>query len=264
MSNLNSNESVIERSHKIPVVVDFWAPWCGPCQFLGPIIEELAQEAIGRWELVKINTDEHQDLSTKYNIRSIPAVKMFYEGEVIAEFAGALPKHQISKWLDQHIPDKRKEKLTEIISRLNQENHETVLGELELFVEANPDLKEGQVWLAAEKVFEDTEEAVELVGDIKIGHELYDLAEDVRNLAHLMEYDEGGNPKLDEKLEFAQNALRERDKESAIQNLIEAVVIDKNYSDDLPRKATIALFHVLGDQHTITRKYRRRFDMALY
>ena len=264
MSTFNFNASVIERSHKLPVVVDFWAPWCGPCQFLGPVIEELAQEAEGRWELIKINTDENQELSQKYNIRSIPAVKMFYQGEVIAEFAGALPKHQIIKWLDQYIPDKRKEKLTEIINRLNQDNHEDVIRELELFVEANPDLKEGQVWLAAEKVFENSEEAIELVEDIKIGHELYDLAEDVRNLANLMEYDEEGNPKLDEKLEIAQGALRKKDKESAIQTLIEAVMIDKSYSDDLPRKATIALFHVLGDKHDITRKYRRRFDMALY
>lgn len=264
MNNLDFKQSVIERSHTLPIVVDFWASWCGPCQFLGPVIEALAQEAKGRWELVKVNTDENQDISNQYKIRSIPAVKMFYRGEVIAEFVGNLPKHQIIKWLDENIPDKRKEKLTEIISKLNQGNHETVMRELELFVQAYPDLKEGQVWLAAEKVFENAEEAIELVEDIKIGHELFELAEDVRNLAHLMEFDQDGNPKLDEKLELAQNALRQRDKETAIQNLIEAVMLDKTYQGDLPRKATVALFHLLGDQHEITRKYRKRFDMALY
>lgn len=261
---LSFNQSVIERSHNLPVVVDFWAPWCAPCQFLGPVIEELAIEAQGRWELVKINTDEEEEISLKYKIRSIPAVKMFYKGEVIAEFVGALPKHQIVKWLDENIPDKRKEKLTQIIAKLNQENHESVLKELELFVQANPDLKEGQIWLAAEKVFENTEEAIDLVEDIKIGHELYDLAEDVRNLANLMEFAPDGHHKVDEKLDHARNALRKKDKESAVQHLIDAVMLDKTYQNDLPRRATIALFHVLGDQHKITRKYRKRFDMALY
>ncbi|MEQ8810911.1 MAG: thioredoxin, partial [Imperialibacter sp.] len=96
---MDFDKEVIAKSKDVPVVVDFWAPWCGPCQFLGPIIEELADEANGTWALVKVNSDENQHLSAEYGIKGIPAVKMFHKGEVVAEFTGALPKHEIQKWL---------------------------------------------------------------------------------------------------------------------------------------------------------------------
>lgn len=97
-------EAVIETSHRKPVLVDFWAPWCGPCRVIGPTLKRLAQESKGAWRLVKINTDSFPDLSRQYRIQSIPAVKLFYQGQVIGEFVGALPEHQIRRWLQEHLP----------------------------------------------------------------------------------------------------------------------------------------------------------------
>ncbi len=257
-------EKVLARSQEVPVVVDFWAPWCGPCKFLGPVIEELANEAAGRWELVKVNTDENPELSQKFRIKGIPAVKMFYQGEVVGEFTGALPKTQIQRWLDENIPDPRQETLAQIKERLQGEAYAQALKDLEAFVEENPDLDEAKICLASEKIYENLVQAASLLEGIKLDGKLIDSIEDTRNLIQFLQTETDSTHNLAKKVQSAQATLKERNFEATLQQLIEVVMVDKSFAEELPRKAIIAIFHRLGDQHELTQKYRKRFDMALY
>ena len=137
------------------------------------------------------------------------------------------------------------------------------MSELEAFVAQNPDVAEARVALARLLVYDNPERAVALVETIRMGDKLADNAEDLRTLAEIMsvETDDSAAGLLIGK---AQQALKQRDNETAIQKVIEAATADKAYAGDLPRRAAIALFRLWGPQDELTKNYRWRFDMALY
>ena len=98
------NDKVLAASRQVPVIVDFWAPWCQPCRVLKPILEKLAAEYEGKFILAKVNSDENQELSARYGVRGIPAVKAFVGGQMADEFTGALPEGKVREFIERLIP----------------------------------------------------------------------------------------------------------------------------------------------------------------
>lgn len=255
--------AVIEKSYSTPVVVDFWAPWCGPCRVLGPVIEELDAHD-DRWTLVKLNTEEEQEIAMQFGIRSIPNVKMFSKGKVVAEFAGALPKHQIEKWLDEHIPSQDKEDWIHVSEHIDDMVPDDQINVLEQFLIQHPGHKDAKLLLAKKVALTKPDVALQLMSDLKVDRKDYDLLEDMRNLEELYTSHYNQEDQNEALLLMAAEAAKTADYDRAVKTIIDVVMRDKSLRNELPRRASIAFFHLLGAAHPVTKKYRRTFDMALY
>ena len=265
---------VIEASRERPVLVDFWAPWCGPCRVLGPTLDKLAAEADGRWVLAKVNTDDAPGLMQQYGIRGIPAVKLFVDGAVAAEFTGALPEHVLRQWLDEHLPSPARAHVAAAAQAWEAGDRETARTELEAAL-ADPEAETAR-WADAARtrlarllVFGTSEgdgganadRARRLVRDL---HTLE--AEAVRTVLDALDRDPAelpggaGRDRTAEALE----ALQSGDLDDALTAYIDVIEQDRSYDDDGARRTVVALFQTLGEGHPTTQRHRPRFNMSLY
>ena len=175
-------KDVIARSYDVPVLVDFWAEWCGPCKVLGPVLERLAQRSAGEWELAKLDTDKHPAIAARYGIRSIPNVKLFVDGEVANEFVGALPERTVEEWLKNAVPSKYRAQLEGARQLLLEDRAGEAREMLRPVVAAEPENHQAAALLAQALFGSDPEEALRTVEPIRLGSDYYEVADAIRTL----------------------------------------------------------------------------------
>lgn len=265
---INFDVEVIQKSKELPVVVDFWAPWCGPCQVLGPVIEDLANEANGKWDLVKVNVDNHQQEAAAYNVRGIPAVKLFIEGEVKAEFSGALPKQQIRDWLEKHIPSEISKAIEAQILLLSEGKNTEAEAGLKKIILQDPSNAKAAFYLAKILLIKDTKTALELFTVAEQKPEFIGEVLTLRRFAEILLWHD--KPEQLEEAPIkpifiaALSSALNGDLSDALERFIDIILKNKAYQNEAAREACIGIFVMLGPQHELTKKYRKRFDMALY
>ena len=259
---------VLEASADEPILVDFWAPWCGPCRQLSPVLESLA-EASNDWTLAKVNVDDHQEAAQAYGVRGIPAVKLFVDGEAVAEFTGAKPEHAIKKWLEEHLPSEEKNRIENARAALEEGNHEEAEQLLWPVLEDDPDHDEAQVLMARALAFKDPTRAEALANAAEVADPtLRQTRDGVQTITRLLTLadDPSDLPENGVKDTYlnAIRALSNQDFDAALDHFIDVVRTNRDYDEDGARKACVALFTLLGEEHPSTQAHRRTFDMALY
>ncbi|MGI8506195.1 MAG: tetratricopeptide repeat protein [Solirubrobacteraceae bacterium] len=243
VSESNFQAAVLDRSEAVPVVVDFWAEWCGPCRQLGPVLERGVAARAGKIELAKVDVDANQTLAGTYGIQSIPAVKAFRDREVISEFVGAQPPVAVESFLDQLLPSEA--------DALVADGDETSLRRA---VELEPSRADAAVPLA--RILHargDAEEALALVQAVPGSFAADGLA------ARIGLERAGAAPQL----QAAFAALDGGDHERALDLLIGLLPSADGSRDDL-RRIVVGILDELGVEHPLARESRRRLAAALY
>ncbi len=269
---------VVERSHATPVLVDFWAPWCGPCRSLSPVLERLADEYAGAFLLAKINTDENPDLALAFQIRSIPQVVLFREGKAVDQFAGAIPEAEIRRFLKPYCPTESDQLFSRAQGELESGQNEEAKGLLEQVIDLEPQHSPARLALARLLIGEQLPEqarphlqAIPFLADEK---EAADRLEQVIGFQADCE-EAGGQASLRKTLESAPKDLEARmalasclvaagQYREALEEFLAVVARDKHFREDSARKAMLAVFSLIGERSELAEEFRGRLARTLY
>ena len=271
----NYEQVVLQGSHQVPVLVDFWASWCQPCKMLTPVLAKLVDEYQGRFVLAKINTEEQQKIAAQFGIRSIPTVKLFVGGQPVDEFAGALPEAQIRAFLDRHLPRASDGSVVQAEERLQAGDPEGALALLEQARQedpqnprllmamarlqaANGDLEAADQSLTQlPETEQDKPEVQGLRGQLffnRIATAADTPEATARRVAEAPDDTEA-------RYRLAAQQVMSNYVEDAVENLLLIVQKDRKFGDDAGRLALLRLFDMLGDDPAINRYRARMFNL---
>jgi putative thioredoxin len=276
VSEDNFEAEVLERSIQVPVLVDFWAPWCGPCKTLGPLLEKLADEYNGEFRLAKVNVDENQNLAGAFGIQGIPAVKLFKDGDLASEFTGALPEPMLREFLTKFLPSatdkeadqaaqleaegKTKEAKAAYLAILNSDpNHGLALLGLGRIAMNEGDSEAALQYLEKISLVDDArKEADRLIARLKLQSGATDNENALREKVK-------ADPKnIAVRYDLAQALAGTEKYEEALKEFLGVVRADRNFDDDGARKAMLQIFEVLGPDDPLTDQYRSELAKVLF
>ena len=273
----NFQQIVIEGSQTVPIVIDFWAPWCGPCKVLKPILEKLAEEYGGKFILAKINSDENPDLAAQFGVRGIPNVKAVYHGAVVDEFTGALPEGAVREFIDRILPspaDELRVQAATLRASGDLEGALRTLGEASQLDDRNEQIRLDAAEILVElERFEDAKPLLDSLSPVTL------MDDRPRALLAKVNFALAGHGGADEASLRERIAAQPEDMESRLQlaellvaagrhaegmdELLEMIRRDRAWNDDAARKTLLSVFSVLGS-HPLVGEYRRKLTAALF
>ncbi len=271
-------KEVIEKSATVPILVDFWASWCGPCRTLGPILEKLAEEYQGAFILAKVNTEQNPLLTMQLRIQSIPHVMLFREGKVVDQFLGAYPESSIRQFLKPYCPTEA-DKLYAVAERSlesgkNEEAEDLLVQILRLNAEHWP------AHLALAKILISSnrpEQAPSYIDAIPASAGEYESAKRLKQVvAFNRECQSAGGETicrekvrqdpmdLDARIGLASCLASAGKYREALEEFLASVAKDKRYRDEVARKSMLAIFSLVGERSELADEYRTKLARTLY